>query len=102
MQNIKVRITNNEKLVNKNKLKEEVKMKLFMKGLFLLILLVVITFKIIGSVNLNKKGMDTWNSIKDNFSGDLSGRLEWSGFGWSSGMTTTTFGMHDNSCSMPN
>ncbi|MEO8447898.1 MAG: hypothetical protein ABI528_10405 [bacterium] len=73
-----------------------------MKGVLLLIVLVIMTYKIIGSVNFNKRGMDTWNIIKDNFSGDLSGRMEWSGFSWSPGMSTTTFGMHDKSCSMPN
>jgi len=82
------------------KLKEEQEMKLYLRIIFILVVLFIVTFRIIVAMNTEKIDKTIRESIKENFSGSIPGKSEEAGYKGTRNMTPSNFLMKDNSCSM--
>ncbi|MBK6773319.1 MAG: hypothetical protein IPG78_14580 [Ignavibacteria bacterium] len=75
-------------------------MKLYLRIIFILVVLFIVTFRIIVAMNTEKIDKTIRESIKENFSGSIPGKSEEAGYKGTRNMTPSNFMMKDNSCSM--
>lgn len=82
------------------KLKEEQEMTLYLKILFMLAVMFILTYRFIVAMDTEKIDKTIKESIKENFSGSIPGKSEEAGYKGTRNMTPSNFMMKDNSCSM--
>ena len=82
------------------KLKEEQKMKLYLKILFMLAVMFIVTYRIIVAMDTEKADKKIMDSIRENFSGSIPGKSDESGYKEIRYTTPSNFMLKDNSCSM--
>ena len=75
-------------------------MKLYLKILFMLVVLLVVTYRIIVAMDTERADKTITESIRENFSGSIPGKLEETGYKGTRNMTPSNFMVNDNSCSM--
>lgn len=81
-------------------LKEEQEMKMYLKILFMLAVMFIVTYRIIVAMDTERADKTITESIRENFSGSIPGKSEEAGYNATRNMTPSNFMMKDNSCSM--
>lgn len=87
-------------ILKSKKLKGEQEMKLYLKILFMLALLFILTYRIIVAMNTDKIDKGIKDSMRENFSGSIPGKSEGAGYKVTRNMILSNFMMKDNSFSM--
>lgn len=87
-------------ILKSKKLKGEQEMKLYLKILFMLALLFILTYRIIVAMNTDKIDKGIKDSMRENFSGNIPGKSEGAGYKVTRNMILSNFMMKDNSFSM--